>query len=1194
VNKISGRVVLKGGAGISDLLVVIHDLDPDTKPEEQIPGTPSSAVLSRFQGEGDRLGCVLTRRDDTGREGYFELTYDDPEYQIRNPQEKRPDLLLSVWAPEEPGLDPRSRLLYTSNAIRQNAGRTEEYLIRLNADQLLKAGVTPPSAVAQDAEPAENVLTRLKENTLRQGSISDGSIEIARERMDLHRTRFAGFHEVLKPSLVASLSNLSADSIAQERFVALGESPFEKNKAIIQQGIRETINTDDPAKRAPARGLISLSVAEVQELRAQADADGAISEAAIKKIAAANGQTARTTFLQAIDRLARCRLKTADTDCAAALLNPPTSNPGGPPPIVPAPGKTAIGSEDIPRYLARLMEPMTAPEEQLLVGLMPVATREAVQSSIQSLVFRPSPADVPAVHYFNSLQIAFEYVWQEAIDQGLLDLAQDAYETIVELGGDPTRREYKTHGPVKGLLFEGRATLKANRSIVVRDHRGETPGSHRPPPAPGGWTTDADCPDANLVVRDHRTGAVRIAGNEGVRSDDPTERLPALLQELEKRLLQKYSFTVYAANSKERSVNFGIFNVYSDTWTPDSYQPGPMVKSIPLAPKQSQKIVITRKTSKKRSSKELEKHLSVTKDETSQTSRAEQEIARRAQSKTNFSVENQASENTLASSASTTIRMSQEASKSSDDIKKSMHEAVFRSAQEVTQERVTELHTEEVEDAEISETTEISNPNDEIALTYLFYELQRRYRIHQRLYRVLPVVLVAQEFPEPHEINQAWLVAHDWILKRTILDDSFLPTLSSLSQSAGNETALAEIRTNVQQQRCIVRQLRQELTVANQRAALQRQLLERSVLQKAGAGGVVGIVEDAAGALGGIADSIGDFIFGGGGGESQNNREAVQERAQDAADQARDLLYRLEREVTALNALTETYTKTLREHHTHLTEIARLENHVRDNIMAYMHAVWDHEPRDQRYFRLHNVPIPTFKTTSRHFHIDFDGARPTMLDLPHTALPRFGGREAKVFPLETKTTIASDLEFAPLSQVADLDNLLGYKGNYMIFPLLESNPLTDFMMDPYIDRATGQLVDPSDPLNWSIDEFSQYVCCLKETLTAEELEALLPQLKETYKAVLSNPTRNDDILVVPTNSLFVELLPGETTGIETYKAAHRKIDVDIAAQTARMKALENVRLTARLLASEHDDPNVDQRVLIQGDVPSVVVPPPEH
>src|SRR5262249_40884216 len=154
-----------------------------------------------------------------------------------------------------------------------------------------------------------------------------------------------------------------------------------------------------------------------------------------------------------------------------------------------------------------------------------------------------------------------------------------------------------------------------------------------------------------------------------------------------------------------------------------------------------------------------------------------------------FSVENTAGEKAAVANASTTTKMSHEASKSTDDVKKAMHDNTFKAAQEGRHGLTTEVTTEETEEAEEAATTEISNPNDEIAVTYLFYELQRRYRLFERLYRVRPVVLVAQEFPQPHEINEAWLVAHDWILKRVILDDSFLPTLNTLSQSAGNEIA---------------------------------------------------------------------------------------------------------------------------------------------------------------------------------------------------------------------------------------------------------------------------------------------------------------------------------------------------------------------------------------------------------------------
>jgi hypothetical protein len=279
--------------------------------------------------------------------------------------------------------------------------------------------------------------------------------------------------------------------------------------------------------------------------------------------------------------------------------------------------------------------------------------------------------------------------------------------------------------------------------------------------------------------------------------DDPIQRIPALLAELNLKLQQNYSFTVYAANAQERSVNFVILNTYRQIWTPLSYQAGPLVKSIPLAPRQTQKIVITRKTTKKRSEKELENNLSVVKEESSQTDHSEQAITDKASTKTGFTYSNVAKGDYEVGSDTLTTDFKQDSEKASDDMKKSFHEAVFKSAQEFKQERTTEVNTEETQDYESVETSEISNPNDEIAVTYLFYELQRRYRVYERLYRVQPVVLVAQEFPQPQDIDQAWLVRHDWILKRTILDDSFVPTLTTLVQTSGEEIAIVEMQVNV-------------------------------------------------------------------------------------------------------------------------------------------------------------------------------------------------------------------------------------------------------------------------------------------------------------------------------------------------------------------------------------------------------------
>lgn len=1170
MNTVSGRVILKeSGAGIPDLLVVLYSAIG------VIPIPPSAPPPASIGITGDRLGSVLT-----GSDGSFTLTYDDTSFQITDPKSRRPSVHLSVLAPEEPGIPPEALLLYSSVVVRQNAGAMEQYVIRLTTAQLQKAGIPLPSETPEDFEPSANIVGRLTALAGRQKDLVDGAVGAAKGLVEAHRTRVASFNQSFKSSLQNAMSKLPTSPIAPERIVGPGESVFTKSSAVTVKTLQDTVNSDDPSKRAPARGFISLTADQVTQLKAQVAGDGTVTASAV---AAAVGPPSPTTYVQAIDRLPLCQPTTPNVDCTDSILNPPPP-PNNPTPI-PGDGVVSITINDVPRYLARLMEPLSAPEEELVVGLMPVATRDSVQNSIQSLVFDPSPADAPAFHDFNNLQIAFDYVWQEAIDQGALDLAQNAYETILGLGGTPDHQDYKGLHPALALAAEAKIVLNAHASptVVVRDHRGEAPGTRiAPPPAGGtvvGFGSADSCPLASVEnVRDHRTGTFNP-----VAIADPTLRLPAVLDALDKKLLENYNFTIYAANDKERSVNFGILNTFRQFWTPLSYQAGQLVKSLPLAPKQTQKLVITRKTVKKRTQKELENNLRVLKQETSETNRAEQQIANKASNSNNVSVTNEAKMGVVDTDTLTT-GFKQDSAKSSEDAKKSFHEAVFKAAQEFKQEKTTEINTEETHEFESVETTEITNPNDEIAVTFLFYELQRRYRIYERLYRVQPVVLVAQEFPHPGDIDQAWLVRYDWILRRVILDDSFLPVLSTIAQTAGDEIALEEMQANVNQQRCIVNQLRQELAIADRRSASLKQLMDRTVYEAAGLLGIFGFVEDDAGNVitADAAKKMGDLIFSGDANQNQAHRQTMQDRIQQAADDARDLTYRLEREVTALNAVTETYTKALREHLNHLTEIARLQVHVKDNIMYYMQAIWAHEPVDQRFFRLHNTPVPDLSHSSRGFRVQLDTPLATTMAPPHQSLPRFGGRDAKVYPVESVTKLNTTIAYKPLSEVADVSTLLGFKGNYAIFPLYESNPLTDFMMDPYVDRATGQLVDPSDPLNWSLDEFSQYVCCLKKKLTNDEFQKVLPQLQTLYQTILTNPLRDDDVLIVPTNSLFIEALPASHTLLEKFKLDHRMIDVKKAQAEARQKELDNVRMAARILSGERGDPHVDKKILIEG------------
>jgi hypothetical protein len=228
MNKISGRVVLKeSGAGIPDLQVVIYDLDPGTKAEEQIPivavsrlpfdgePIPSAATIAISPDpdtDGDRLGSVLTRASD----GLFEVIFEDSEFQIRAP-EKRPDLLLSVWSPEEPGQEPMARLLYSSSVI-QNAGRTEQCLIRLSTEELQKAGIVPHSGIPQDLEPGGNVVGRFNALVAHQTAIADGNIAAARKLVGEHRTRFAGFRQNFRTALMATTFTILRDSESSSGF----------------------------------------------------------------------------------------------------------------------------------------------------------------------------------------------------------------------------------------------------------------------------------------------------------------------------------------------------------------------------------------------------------------------------------------------------------------------------------------------------------------------------------------------------------------------------------------------------------------------------------------------------------------------------------------------------------------------------------------------------------------------------------------------------------------------------------------------------------------------------------------------------------------------------------------------------------------------------------------------------------------
>jgi hypothetical protein len=172
-------------------------------------------------------------------------------------------------------------------------------------------------------------------------------------------------------------------------------------------------------------------------------------------------------------------------------------------------------------------------------------------------------------------------------------------------------------------------------------------------------------------------------------------------------------------------------------------------------------------------------------------------------------------------------------------------------------------------------------------------------------------------------------------------------------------------------------------------------------------------------------------------------------------------------------------------------------------------------------------------------------------------------------------------------EVADLDSPLGYKGNYQIFPLKEHNALTEFMAAPYVDAAFGAM-DPDDLSNVTLDEYGKYVCCLHDRLAPGDFENLKPLLKRWLEVLLADPLRNGEEITLPTDSLFIEILPGAHPLLEDFKLRHRELDVYKAAEDIRKARMETLRLASRLLNDEREDPDVEKKIVVANGVHALI------
>jgi hypothetical protein len=640
--------------------------------------------------------------------------------------------------------------------------------------------------------------------------------------------------------------------------------------------------------------------------------------------------------------------------------------------------------------------------------------------------------------------------------------------------------------------------------------------------------------------------------------------LGKLLGELDSALKEKYRFDVFAP----ASINYGLLLNYRQHWQPQSYQVGNLVSTIPLAPQETRRYTTKTVVKRTRNVKEISDSVRSGKDESGDTWRVDAEIVDRAKNQTSFQTNASGSygkDDLYKISAS--MQQGQDQAVESAQTKREFHESVVKSAQEYRDQHRMEISTEETREDETTSFREIRNPNDELTVTYLFYELQRRYLVDEALHKLTPVVLVANDVPAPHEVDQGWILRHDWILKRTILDDSFLPALEYLaSDYTGAELALQTLGLSVEQQKMVVERISRQVQAANQS-------LDAAMLGLQGAESQE-VQDQQYKEIGALVKSFFDplnITRTGSTGDGNSDRARV-DFAKDALNRAQakvnQIVGDLKTETTALQTAIDKYVAAATRHFSMLAEIDRLRIHVKDNIIYYMQAIWTYEPADQRYFRLYNLDVPVFGHNTKVKYNNPGGL--ARMDESHRSID-------VILPPPTLRAQPTKLH-----QVADLETLLGFKGNYMIFPVTNfDNYLIWYMAQQYIhiDPITGvTAADPEPGADYTFPELQ----AAKERIRPKDWNSFASNedlFEEIMLRLLSKQA--PELVIVPSNSLYIEALPGTHPLLEDFKLIHRAIDVKKAQAEARKAELENLRLGARLANDVLGDPDVDKVVLVE-------------
>lgn len=1288
--QITGRLVNEIGDGLKNLLVVFYDTDRKLK----IPKNLKKTVTEYLDDKGsERLGSTYSKED-----GSFKFDYKYVDFAPQK-EEKRPDIFVIVFTPEEKGKEVEDRVVYFSSYPLSNGGRTESIIIKLSN------GILPSSGEIINGPEAkvEKIIKSFEAEESEEGVIKTylaAKISKIQEKSNKVKNKT---NEVIDKNISSIPKRLK-----KEDYFISNRSSLPKAQATTMKKNFELFqfNTKVPLS-------ISLNKFDFEELGINLVAN-TVNEIKIpygKYCGFINKKIGGKTLHK----------KKSLSEKINAAISKKDSDNNGPIIITTVTGTTETSDNKNSTVSKENQEFINDQIEGIYGPIQKTLDNSIVHANVKTMVNfdeKVSPADQKAFHDFHSLQIALENIWTEAFDEDLKDKISSAYENIVV--------ELEQYNSEAAFISEANAILEAeslnyNKLVALFNNSSDIIGKGMKIPAnilslgiedlDENWgalsikqqlevkklseflvlnkdyaSMDDDA-KRNLLkkivadnfyelvednvdvkgqrVQDYfRVGIPRkmnqfysdtisyeegydvngrrffraeydinhakdfefknpiknwVEGIEIIAIEFPLSkyvnqyflierlnqereiadkiqaiisnpsgiktRVEKLLKDINRRLLEPYAFHIFAPDS----VNYGILTTYRQEWVPSKWQVGDLVATMPLAPGEKRKFTKKMKIKKTRSQKEVESSLTRHTDEASYITKAHTEIFNKANTATNFNLNVTGNlgfdTGIVEGGVKTTTGYKNDQSTESSSRKKGIRESTKKAASEFKNERSIEIITKEEADFEESTSGEISNPNNEITVTYLFYELQRQFKVTENLHKLTPVILVAFDVPAPNEVDEDWLLTHEWVLRRILLDDSFHEAFDYLREgligdeinfeaSKGHYSEQKEIVDNITKNVSSLMALRSKLQIKLNKAADNENIVNFKERKRdnertnAFIGALVNPFQ--------APQSLTKFSKAGSELEGQYDSEfyeAEREALDTRINQVREELATTEEELASeMNALEKAKNQMMAltaKIYTKRNLINQLRIHVKQNILYYMQGIWEHEPPDQRFFRLYDKVAPMPKPKDIILSINDDTNRVEYYKNINVILDSV----SMIYPKP------DDVDFTrKIHEVADIDNLLGFKGNYAIFPLKECTYITDFMMKDYISEYLG-IQDPDSDAEISTEELEKIYTQIKDNSKHKDLKDKIVEIITARKA---NPVIKDETIVVPTGQLFIEALPGKHALLEDFKLKHRAMDVLKVQEEVREAQIENLRRSARILNDDYEDGDIDKKINIEG------------